>query len=123
MKYLSIIATSLALYSCSTGENPSAVSNESPSEKSAAAAPSGSKHSIIVDVRTIGEWESGHQDCTVNYPLDQLQGYEKELEKYDTVYFVCQSGNRAGSATSYMQSAHPDKVYINSGSWRDVACK
>ena len=39
---------------------------------------------IIVDVRTIEEWnEDGHADCSVNYPLDQFASKIEELKKYE----------------------------------------
>ena len=37
---------------------------------------------IIVDVRSPEEWEfDGHADCSVNYPLDEIQEKVEELKK------------------------------------------
>ena len=37
---------------------------------------------IIVDVRTIEEWENdGHADCTVNYPMDVFESNTKPLTR------------------------------------------
>ena len=79
---------------------------------------------IIVDVRTIEEWnEDGHADCTVNYPLDQFANKIEELKKYDKVILVCRSGNRAGIAKGQLQSAGYNKEIENLGPWQNVTCK
>jgi len=79
---------------------------------------------IIVDVRTIEEWnEDGHADCSVNYPLDQFASKIEELKKYDKVILVCRSGNRAGIAKGQLQSAGYTKEIENLGPWQNVTCK
>jgi rhodanese-related sulfurtransferase len=79
---------------------------------------------IIVDVRTIEEWnEDGHADCSVNYPLDQFADKIEELKKYDKVTLVCRSGNRAGIAKSQLVNAGYTKEVENLGPWQNVICK
>jgi rhodanese-related sulfurtransferase len=79
---------------------------------------------IIVDVRTIEEWnEDGHADCSVNYPLDQFADRIEELKKYDKVILVCRSGNRAGIAKGQLQAAGYSKEIENLGPWQNVTCK
>ena len=79
---------------------------------------------IIVDVRSIEEWnEDGHADCSVNYPLDQFASKIEELKKYDKVILVCRSGNRAGIAKGQLQSAGYTKEIENLGPWQNVTCK
>ena len=79
---------------------------------------------IIVDVRTIEEWnEDGHADCSVDYPLDQFADKIEELKKYDKVTLVCRSGNRAGIAKSQLVNAGYTKEVENLGSWQNVICK
>lgn len=78
---------------------------------------------IIVDVRTIEEWnEDGHADCSVNYPLDQFASKIEELKTYDKVILVCRSGNRAGIAKGQLQSAGYTKEIENLGPWQNVTC-
>lgn len=78
---------------------------------------------IIVDVRTPEEWKNdGHADCTVNYPLDQLEGKLEELKKYDKVTFVCRSGHRAGIAESMLKDAGMVNVK-NAGAWQNINCR
>jgi phage shock protein E len=79
---------------------------------------------IIVDVRTIEEWnEDGHADCSVNYPLDQFADKIEELKKYDKVILVCRSGNRAGIAKAQLQNAGYTKEIENLGPWQNITCK
>lgn len=82
-----------------------------------------SEHTLIVDVRSTTEWNDGHKNCAVNFPIDELESHQDELQTYDTVYFVCQSGGRAESAASYMQSLNSKTVFINAGSWEDLPGK
>lgn len=78
---------------------------------------------IIVDVRTIGEWNmDGHSDCSVNYPLDQFESKIAELKKYDKVIIVCRSGNRAGVAKNLLVKAGYTKEVENLGSWQNIKC-
>ena len=79
---------------------------------------------IIVDVRTIEEWnEDGHADCSVNYPLHEFATKIEELKKYDKVIFVCRSGNRAGIAKAQLQNAGYTKEIENLGPWQNITCK
>lgn len=79
---------------------------------------------IIVDVRTIEEWENdGHADCTVNYPLDSFTSKIEELKAYDKVIIVCRSGNRAGIAKKHLMDAGYTKEIENLGAWQNVSCE
>lgn len=79
---------------------------------------------IIVDVRTVEEWnEDGHADCSVNYPLDQFAGKIEELKKYNKIILVCRSGNRAGIAKDQLRKAGYTKEIENLGSWKNITCK
>lgn len=77
---------------------------------------------IIVDVRTVGEWNGdGHADCSVNMPLDQLTTKIEELKAYDKVVLVCRSGARAGSAKNMLEGAGIANVE-NLGAWQNITC-
>lgn len=83
----------------------------------------GNGKSILVDVRTTEEWnEDGHNNCSVNYPLDELETHKGELSQYDTVTFVCKSGGRAGQASDWLSGLNIGNVVINGGSWEDITC-
>lgn len=78
---------------------------------------------IIVDVRTVAEWENdGHANCTVNIPLDQLESRMGELKKEQKVVLVCRSGNRAGRAKELLESVGFTQVE-NKGAWQNIECK
>ena len=79
--------------------------------------------SIVVDVRSIDEWNNdGHANCSTNIPLDVLETQQASLAQYDTITFVCRSGSRAGQATDWAQGSFPKKVIQNGGAWENVAC-
>lgn len=103
-----------ALFSCTNTQEPT---KKAPDFK-------GNGKTIIVDVRTPEEWNAdGHADCAVNYPLDQLESHQAELSQYDTVIFVCRSGNRAGNAQGWLSGLQVGNVAINGGAWSEVPCK
>ena len=77
---------------------------------------------IIVDVRSPEEWEfDGHADCSVNYPLDEIQDKVEDLKKYDHIVLVCRSGNRAGVAKRILEQAGLKNVE-NKGPWKNAVC-
>lgn len=81
------------------------------------------KEEIIVDVRTVAEWNNdGHADCTVNYPLDEIGKHAEELKAYKKVTLVCRSGNRANTAKSQLEKAGVQNI-VNLGPWQNVVCK
>lgn len=93
------------------------------SEKKETAVPTiTNKNEIIVDVRTPEEWNNdGHADCSVNYPLNEIESKIEELKKYDRVVLVCRSGNRAGTAQGILQEAGLKNVE-NLGQWQNISC-
>lgn len=77
---------------------------------------------IIVDVRSEEEWEmDGHANCSVNYPLDQIQDKIEDLKKYEHIVLVCRSGNRAGVAKQILERAGIKNVE-NLGPWQNATC-
>jgi len=60
----------------------------------------------IVDVRTPGEFGSGHLKNAVNIPVQVLQQNIAQLEPKDKpVVVYCRSGNRSGKAAAILKSA------------------
>ena len=55
---------------------------------------------LLVDVRTPGEFESGHVPGAINIPLQDLQRRMRELRPYRDTELVlyCETGVRAGHA-------------------------
>ncbi len=78
---------------------------------------------IIVDVRTVEEWNGdGHADCTVNIPLQEFEQRMAELKGYGKVVLVCRSGGRAGKAKEMLESSGYANVE-NLGPWQNVKCQ
>ncbi|MCB0733590.1 MAG: rhodanese-like domain-containing protein [Bacteroidetes bacterium] len=74
---------------------------------------------LILDVRTKGEYASGHVKGSKNIPLDQLQGQINSLKKQNKVVITCcASGMRSGTAKSILQSSGIE--CYNGGSWVSV---
>jgi phage shock protein E len=78
-----------------------------------------SNGALIVDVRTPGEYSSGHIKGSVNIPLNTLQSRMTKLKKETPVITCCASGMRSGSARSILQANGFQQVY-NGGSWLNL---
>lgn len=76
----------------------------------------------IIDVRTTGEYRSGHIRGSVNIPLDTLQRNLSKLKKNKPVITCCASGRRSASAKSILKSNGFTEVY-NGGGWTGLENK
>ncbi len=72
---------------------------------------------VIIDVRTPGEFKSGHKKGSVNIPLQNLSS---KISKYKNkeVIVVCKSGMRASSAKRMFEQ-EGIKCY-NAGAWQSL---
>jgi len=71
---------------------------------------------LLLDVRTRGEYASGHANGSKNIPLDELSGSLKQLDKEQHIIVVCASGMRSSQAVSLMKQKGFTNCY-NGGSW------
>lgn len=77
---------------------------------------------LVIDVRSIGEFQSGHLPGSRNYPLDQLRKSIPELKKLKKpLITVCRSGTRSSMARNILVSAGLE-VY-NGGPWHHLLRK
>ncbi len=77
---------------------------------------------VIVDVRTPGEFKSGHINGSKNYPLDTIRGKVNDLKKLNKpVITVCLSGGRSSMAKNILKAAGIE-VY-NGGPWTSLRQK
>lgn len=60
---------------------------------------------VLLDVRTPGEFASGHLQGALNIPLDQLAGRVGELDRDKGVVLYCKSGTRSARAAGVLQQA------------------
>jgi rhodanese-related sulfurtransferase len=78
-----------------------------------------SNGAVIVDVRTPGEYSSGHLKRSVNIPLNTLNLKLTKLKRDVPVITCCASGMRSSSAKSILKSNGFKQVY-NGGSWLNL---
>ena len=73
-----------------------------------------SKDALIIDVRTPGEFQSGHVPGARHIPLDSLKAQLPNLstDQDQAVYFICASGVRSAKAAQ-MAQAHGYTKAIN----------
>lgn len=75
---------------------------------------------LVVDVRTPGEFASGHHSRAVNIPVDQVESRIKEFgDKSKPIVVYCASGVRSSRAKQTLESAGYTSV-INAGGFRDL---
>ena len=74
---------------------------------------------LIVDVRTPGEFSTGHIDGSINIPLDTIESRLDEIRELEgKLVLCCASGARSGSALSYLKAQGID--CCNGGSWASL---
>lgn len=78
-----------------------------------------SKGAQIVDVRTRGEYSSGHIKGSINIPLNELNTHLKKLKKDKPIITCCASGMRSASAKTTLLSNGFAEVY-NGGGWMSL---
>ena len=61
---------------------------------------------LLVDVRTIEEYEAGHIPDGINFPLDKVEGDAIKVlpDKLRKIYLYCRSGNRSGKAADILSA-------------------
>jgi phage shock protein E len=80
------------------------------------------KGAVIIDVRTTGEFASGHIKGSKNIPLDKIATKVSELKKLNKpIIACCRSGARSGQATSFLKQNGID--CINGGGWQSLENK
>jgi phage shock protein E len=75
-----------------------------------------SNGAVILDVRTKGEYQSGHLRNSINIPIDNLPQNIKKLNKNKPIITCCASGSRSASARRILKANGFEQVY-NGGSW------
>jgi rhodanese-related sulfurtransferase len=73
---------------------------------------------LVLDVRSPGEFETSHIDGAVNIPVDRLDPHLREIvaRSGGTMLLVCQSGGRAEqAATKLSREGRSDLVLLDGG--------
>lgn len=76
----------------------------------------------IIDVRTRGEYASGHIKGSINIPLNELSSQIKKLKKDKAIITCCASGMRSASAKAQLKSLGFEEVH-NGGGWYSLQNK
>lgn len=70
---------------------------------------------LILDVRSADEYQSGHLRASKNIPLNELPDRMDDLNKSASVLVICQTGTRASRAASQLRRAGFSEVYVLEG--------
>ncbi|QXP74833.1 rhodanese-like domain-containing protein [Tenacibaculum sp. AHE15PA] len=77
------------------------------------------KDAVILDVRTLAEWNEGHSDVAKHIVLTVVPLNVEEIRSWNKpVIAVCKSGGRSGQAMQFLASHGID--VINGGPWQNV---
>lgn len=78
------------------------------------------RDAVILDVRTLMEWNEGHIDNSKHIVLNLIPLELEQIKSWDKpVIAVCKSGGRSGQATQFL--AQNGIEVINGGPWQNVA--
>lgn len=78
---------------------------------------------VILDVRTKGEYATGHIKGSINIPVDQLhQNLNKLKKKNKPIITCCASGMRSASARNILMANGFNEVH-NGGGWTSLQYK
>lgn len=75
------------------------------------------KNALILDVRTVGEFRTGHIPKAKNIPVQELSSKIHTLETYkdEVIILYCASGARSASAARLLSNNGFNKIYNLSG--------
>ncbi len=73
----------------------------------------------LVDVRSPGEFASGHINGAINIPVDQIRSRMSEIPSGKPVVLYCRSGARSSSAAQTLRSAGRTDVH-NAGAMSNL---
>ncbi len=71
----------------------------------------GGSEYYLLDVRTAGEYESGHIPTAYNVPVDSIPEAVPEVYKDKLIIVYCRSGARSSRAKSMLEEAGFSRVY------------
>jgi len=77
------------------------------------------KEAVILDVRTLEEWDEGHTESAKHIVLTVIPLEIEQIKSWGKpVIAVCRSGARSGQAAQFLNQNGVDA--INGGPWQNV---
>ena len=77
------------------------------------------KGAVVLDVRTLEEWNEGHVSGSKHIVLTEIPLELEQIKSWDKpVIAVCRSGARSGQAAQFLSNNGIDT--INGGPWQNV---
>lgn len=70
----------------------------------------------LVDVRSVSEFEAGHNPLSVNIPLGELEAHVRGWPKDTVIVLCCASGTRSGMALALLRKCG-FRTVLNAGPW------
>ncbi len=77
-----------------------------------------SEQTVIVDVRTPGEFMGGNVAGSINIPLNEIPQHLDEFKKMKQIVLCCASGGRSMQASMFLKQN--DIECTDGGSWVNV---
>jgi phage shock protein E len=78
------------------------------------------KEAIVLDVRTLEEWDEGHVEGSKHIVLTVIPSEIEQIKSWGKpIIAVCRSGARSGQAAQFLAQNGVD--IINGGPWQNVA--
>jgi phage shock protein E len=78
------------------------------------------KEAIVLDVRTLEEWNEGHVEGAKHIVLTVVPSEIEQIKSWGKpIIAVCRSGGRSGQAAQFLTQNGID--VINGGPWQNVA--
>ena len=78
------------------------------------------KAEVIIDVRTVDEYKSGHIENSLNIEWQAIEEINESIARDEKIYLYCRSGNRSGKAQNILINLGYKDV-INLGSINSAA--
>ena len=70
---------------------------------------------LVLDVRTVSEFNGGHLQGAVNIPVEVLTYHLSQLDKKDELLVYCRTGNRSITAVGILRENGYDRIYHMDG--------
>ncbi len=81
------------------------------------------KGTLFIDVREKHEYDSGHAEGAISYPLSIFSNtLADEFKSLNVIYVICQSGGRSSRAVEFLRKLGANAVNVTGGTsaWKSA---